>query len=516
MPDKPAAALRPTPTGRPLAGPDGVLVGLELLVPENLARVSTSGITHDSRQIRPGDVYAALPGANTHGARFAAEAAEAGAVAVLTDAAGSAQVVAAGLPAMVAQDPRAVMGELAARIYGRPGDELLLIGVTGTNGKTTLTHLLEAALRSAGQITGVIGTVGTLIDQDLVPSARTTPEATDLHALLAVMLERGVTAVAMEVSSHALVLGRVDGLVFDLAVFTNLSHDHLDFHRDMDDYFAAKSSLFRPERARQALVCVDDKWGEQLLAAASIPVQTYAVTPGRQADWTVSGVVDLPGGSVARAHGPGVAEPLEVRLPGNFNVANGLGALAAAVIVGASADLAADGIAGCLGVPGRMERVTDPWLERGIVALVDYAHTPDAVARAITAARTGTRGRVLVVLGAGGDRDPDKRHDMGRAAAELADLVIVTDDNPRSEVPAVIRAAVVAGARTVPDTTVVEQGDRRLAIQRAVSEAASHDLVLVLGKGHERGQEIAGVVTPFDDCAVLAAALSGGQDEVAE
>jgi UDP-N-acetylmuramoyl-L-alanyl-D-glutamate--2,6-diaminopimelate ligase len=490
-------------------------VGLDLLVPEGLASVHVSGITHDSRQVRPGDLYAALPGAHTHGARFAAEAAAAGAIAVLTDATGSAQVVAAGLPAVVAQDPRAVMGELAARIYGRPGDELLLIGVTGTNGKTTLTHLLEAALRAAGQITGVIGTVGTLIDQELVPSARTTPEATDLHALLAVMRERGVTAVAMEVSSHALVLGRVDGLVFDVAVFTNLSRDHLDFHQDMADYFAAKSSLFRPERAVQALVCIDDEWGERLLSVATIPVQTYAVTPGQQADWTVSGVVALSGGSVARAHGPGASEPLEVRLPGNFNVANGLGALAAAVIAGAAPELAADGIAACLGVPGRMERVTDPWLERGLVAVVDYAHTPDAVSRAVTAARTGARGRVLVVLGAGGDRDPDKRHDMGRAAAELADLVIVTDDNPRWEDPAIIRAAVLAGARTVPHATVVEQGDRGLAIQRAVSEAAAHDLVLILGKGHERGQEIAGVVTPFDDCAVLAAALADSQDEVA-
>jgi UDP-N-acetylmuramoyl-L-alanyl-D-glutamate--2,6-diaminopimelate ligase len=319
----------------------------------------------------------------------------------------------------------------------------------------------------------------------------------------------------MEVSSHALRLGRVDGVHFDVVAFTNLSPDHLDFHTDMDDYFDAKASLFDAGRASRAVVCVDDAWGRRMAehaVAHGLPVTSYAITHN-DADWSADGAVTVPGGTVMRGHGAVdggfVDVPLEVRLPGSFNASNALGALAILVRAGVDADVAADGIAACAGVPGRMERVPDPDLARGLLAFVDYAHTPDAVTRAIAAAREGARGRVMVVLGAGGDRDPHKRPDMGEAAARGADVVIVTDDNPRSEDPALIRAAVVDGVHRVEGGEAASDGDRRRAIRHAVALSAPGDVVLVLGKGHEQGQETAGVVTPFDDRVVLAEALAG-------
>jgi UDP-N-acetylmuramoyl-L-alanyl-D-glutamate--2,6-diaminopimelate ligase len=466
----------------------------------------------------PGDLYAALPGFRTHGASFAADAAAAGAVALLTDPDGELRCAATGLPVLVVPDPRGVLGALSAQVYDDPSRDLVVVGITGTNGKTTTSFLVDAGFRADGRTTGLIGTVGTRIGDDVVPTARTTPEAPDVHALLAVMRERGVTHVTMEVSSHALVLGRVDGVRFEVAGFTNLSPDHLDFHRDMDDYFAAKASLFRPGRAARAVVCVDGEYGPamaQSAAAQGLAVTTYA-TEGPAA-WMVEGVVAVPGGTVMRALGPdGVDVPLEVRLPGSFNTANALGALALLVEAGVGPLVAADGIAACAGVPGRMERVPDPDVARGLLALVDYAHTPDAVQRATAAAREGSRGRLLVVVGAGGDRDPHKRPAMGEAAALGADLVIVTDDNPRSEDPAAIRGAVLQGVLAVPGARHQEIGDRRAAIAAAVAQARRGDVVLILGKGHEVGQEAAGTVSPFDDRAVLAEALAAdpeGTDE---
>ena len=469
-----------------------------------------AGVTHDSRAVVPGDLYAALPGFRTHGAEFVAQAADLGAVAVLTDHGGLARARVAGLPVLVADDPRAVLGAVASRVYGDPSRDLLVVGITGTNGKTTTSYLVDAGFRAAGHLTGVIGTVGTRVGDDMVPTARTTPEAPDVHALLAVMRERGVTAVTMEVSSHALRLGRVDGVRFAVAGFTNLSPDHLDFHTDMDDYLDAKAQLFTAARSDRAVVCVDDEWSARIIERArdeGLEVTTYAVG-GAEADWCAGGVVAVPGGSVLRGLGPaGVDVPLEVRLPGEFNVANALGALALLVEAGVEPLVAADGITACPGVPGRMERVPDPDRGRGLLAFVDYAHTPDAVERAIAAAKIGARGTVTVVLGAGGDRDPHKRVAMGEAAARGAHRVIVTDDNPRSEDPAAIRRELMRGVMTVSGSTALDVGDRRRAIGTAVALADDGDVVLVLGKGHEQGQEVAGTVTPFDDRLVLAEAL---------
>ncbi len=484
------------------------------LVDESGDAVLITGITHDSRAVAQGDLYAALPGFNTHGAEFIPSARDAGAVAILTDSAGRDRAVAAGLPVLVADDPRSIVGALAAEIYGHPSRSMLVVGITGTNGKTTTSYLLDAAFRSAGLKTGVIGTVGTRIGDEVIPTSRTTPEATDVHALLAVMHERGVNAVSMEVSSHALRLGRVDGVTFAAVGFTNLTEDHLDFHDGMDDYFDAKATLFSSTRARHAAICVEDPWGELLVEraqAAGLDVTTFALEA--TADWSVEGVTSLPGGSQVEAIGPASDRvSFVVHLPGSFNATNALGALALATLTGVQPEVAARGISACGGVPGRMERVRDPDPGRGLVVFVDYAHTPDAVERAIIAAREGVTGRIVVVLGAGGDRDRAKRPHMGLAAARLADVVIVTDDNPRSEPAAEIRAAVLHGTIGVESIDVFDIADRRAAIEHAVASAHHGDVVLVLGKGHEQGQDVHGVITPFDDRVVVAEVLAAAVD----
>ncbi|MCM3926394.1 UDP-N-acetylmuramoyl-L-alanyl-D-glutamate--2,6-diaminopimelate ligase, partial [Frankia sp. AiPs1] len=344
------------------------------------------------------------------------------------------------LPVLVSADPRRDLAPVAARIHGDPSAALRLLGVTGTNGKTTTAFLLDAGLRAAGHTTGLIGTVETRIAGDRLASAHTTPEASDLQALLATMVERGVDAATMEVSSHALAQHRADALHFAGALFTNLSQDHLDFHPTMADYFEAKASLFEPGRAAVAVIGVGDEWGRRLAARRPDAV-TFAVDG--PADWTARDVSAGPTGSELLAAGPGGERvELSVPLPGMFNIANALGALALLVAVGVDPAAAAAGIGALPGVPGRMERVEagQPFL-----ALVDFAHTPDAVTTLLTTVRPLVKGRIIVVLGCGGDRDRGKRPLMGAAAATLADLAILTNDNPRSENPADILAAMLAG-----------------------------------------------------------------------
>ncbi len=477
--------------------------------PERAAEVT--GITHDSRAVRPGDLYAALPGARAHGADFVTQAAGLGAVAVLTDPSGAERVAAAGLPALVVDDPRARMGELAATIYGHPGRDLLQIGITGTSGKTTTAYLVEGGLKTVHS-TGLIGTVEMRIGDERIKSERTTPEATDLQALFAVMRERGTDAVAMEVSSHALVLGRVDGCVFDIAVFTNLSPEHMEFHSGMEDYFRAKAQLFTPERSRLGVVNVDDEYGRRLVKEAGVPVVTYSAEGHPDADWRAEDVTVGPMDSTFTVIGPG-GERIGAKspLPGPFNVANTLAAIVALAAAGLDPQAAADGVAAVPGVPGRLERVDagQPYL-----AVVDYAHKTDAVESVLRALRKVTEGRVHVVLGCGGDRDTTKRMPMGAAAARLADTAVLTSDNPRSEDPLSILAAMLHGAASVPahergEVQVFE--DRAAAIAAAVARARPGDTVLVAGKGHEQGQDIAGVVRPFDDRQVLREAIEKTQ-----
>ncbi|TXS50932.1 UDP-N-acetylmuramoyl-L-alanyl-D-glutamate--2,6-diaminopimelate ligase [Streptomyces sp. t39] len=493
-PDRP----RPTDLGELAArlgvrAPDGVRV---------------TGITHDSRAVRPGDVYAALPGARFHGADFAAQAADLGAAAILTDPSGSERAAATGLPVLVIDDPRGRMGELAAEIYGRPGADLLQIGITGTSGKTTTAYLVEGGLRAAGRATGLIGTVEMRVGDDRIKSERTTPEATDLQALFAVMRERGVDSVAMEVSSHALVLGRVDGCVFDVAVFNNLSPEHMEFHSGMEDYFQAKAQLFTPQRSREAVVNLDDEYGRRLVEEATVPVTTFSAEGHPDADWRAEGVEVTAIGSTFTVVGPkGERLRAAAPLPGPFNVANTLAAIVTLAVAGIDPQTAADGVAAVPGVPGRLERVDagQPYL-----AVVDYAHKTDAVESVLRSLRKVTGGRLHIVLGCGGDRDVTKRRPMGAAAARLADTAVLTSDNPRSEDPLAILATMLAGAAEVPshergDVLVFEE--RAAAIAAAVARAGAGDTVLVAGKGHEQGQDIAGVVRPFDDRQVLRAAI---------
>lgn len=502
---RPAGAPRPAhPCPRPLADL-AALLGVP--APERPAQVT--GITHDSRAVRPGDLYAALPGARFHGADFAAQAAAAGAVAVLTDPAGAERAAATALPVLTADDPRAVMGALAAEVYGRPGEHLLRIGITGTSGKTTTAYLTDGGLRAARNgLTGLIGTVETRIGDERTKSERTTPEATDLQALFAVMRERGVESVVMEVSSHALVLGRVDGAVFDVAVFTNLSPEHMEFHSGMEDYFQAKAQLFTPRRSRLGVVNLDDEYGRRLVAEATVPLVTYSAKGSLDADWRAEDITAGLLDSRFTAAGPkGDRVQAVAPLPGPFNVANTLAAIAALAAAGLDPQAAADGIAEVPGVPGRLERVDagQPYL-----AVVDYAHKTDAVESVLRALRGTTTGRIHAVLGCGGDRDRAKRAPMGAALARLADTAVLTSDNPRSEDPLAILAAMLDGAVQVPAAErahVIVEPDRAAAVATAVAHAEPGDIVLVAGKGHEQGQDIAGEVRPFDDRRVLRAAI---------
>ncbi len=462
-----------------------------------------TGVTLSSRRVLAGDLYAALPGARAHGADYADGALAAGAVAVLTDPAGAARV-ADGVPLLVVRDPRAVLGGLAAVVHGDPAAALRLIGITGTQGKTTTTRLAEGGLEAAGVAAAVIGTVGTRVAGEDVKTDLTTPEAPDLHGLFAMMRERGVEACAMEVSSHALVMGRVDGVVFDVAVFTNLGRDHLDFHADLEDYYRAKASLFTPERARRALVNVDDEHGRRLVGETTVPVRTFSAS-GSAADWRAVDVeLEATGSRFTVVPPDGSRFAAGCPLPGDFNVANALAAIAAAAEVGYDARRVAAGIATGPGVPGRLERVE---AGQDYVVVVDYAHKPDAVESALSTLRPLTTGRLIVVIGAGGDRDPGKRPLMGEIAGRLADVLVVTDDNPRTEDPAAIRSAILAGTDAAT-AEVVEVGDRRQAIREALSRAAAGDVVLVAGKGHEAGQEMHGTVHPFDDREVVLEELS--------
>jgi UDP-N-acetylmuramoyl-L-alanyl-D-glutamate--2,6-diaminopimelate ligase len=447
-------------------------------------------VTHDSRQAGPGVLLACRPGGRVDGHDFAPAAVAAGTPALLVQ-----RPLDLPVPQLLTPDVGAVLAAVAARVHGDPSRSLALLGVTGTSGKTTTTFLLDAALRAAGHVTGLIGTVRTVVAGEAVDAVRTTPEATDLQRLLHRMVDAGVTAAAMEVSSHGLALGRVAGTRFAAAGFTNLSQDHLDFHRDMADYEAAKTRLFDPAFTGVAAVTVDDDAGRRIAATAErrglrvLRVSGAGGTDGGPADVTARDVVLGPAGSAFTAVLDGRAVPVRVRLPGAFNVANTLLALALAAAAGVDPVTAARDA----GQP--------------FAVVVDYAHKPAALEGVLRAARDlvgSPGGRVAVVIGAGGDRDQGKRAAMGRAAGELADLVVLTSDNPRSEDPRAILDALLAGVRSAPGATATAtvQPDRRAAIATALAQARPGDVVVIAGKGHETYQEIGDVTVPFDDRAV--------------
>ncbi|WP_258726766.1 UDP-N-acetylmuramoyl-L-alanyl-D-glutamate--2,6-diaminopimelate ligase [Cellulomonas sp. NS3] len=482
-----------------------------------------TGVTVSSSDAAPGDVFVALSGAKVHGAAYATQAVAQGAVAVLTDAAGAEllarEPVAVPAPVLVTSDARALAGPVAAWAYGHPAAALATVGITGTNGKTTTTYFVDAALRTAHARTVVLGTVELRIGDDAIESPRTTVEAPVLQAILALARERGATAVTTEVSSHALALGRVGGLELDVAGFTNLQRDHLDFHGDMEGYFRDKARLLAPGQARRGVVVVDDAWGRRLAAEARIPVETVSTHVGADvgatADWAVTGAdIGLDGvGSTFTLRGPDGTEHVAASpLPGLVNVSNAALAVVLAHRAGVDLATAIEAVGHAHAIPGRMERV----IERAPgtpLALVDYAHTPDALVLALEAVRPITPGRLVIVFGSDGDRDRGKRPIMGEIAARLADVLVVTDENPRSEDPASIRAAILDGVRAERPSLaeVHEATSRTQAIHDALDLATDQDTIIITGKGHEPTQEIAGVFHRYNDRDVLRAAHAARQ-----
>jgi UDP-N-acetylmuramoyl-L-alanyl-D-glutamate--2,6-diaminopimelate ligase len=453
--------------------------------------------THDSREVRSGALFCAVRGQVQDGHEHAAAAVEAGAAVLLVE-----RVLDLDVPQVVVPSVRQAMGHAAALIHDDPSRELRMLGVTGTNGKTTVTFLLEAAMAAAGWGSGRIGTLGARLHGRGEPGQRTTPEATDLQRLLRSMRTRGADGVAMEVSSHGLDLQRVDGVVFDVVAFTNLTQDHLDWHGTMERYLAAKARLFTPELARHGVVLLDAPGARDLLDLAAIPLTTVGVA--EDAEVRVHDRAVGPEGSRAVLDLDGTAVELRTVMRGTHNLDNLIVAAVTAVRAGLDPAMVAAALAEVPAPPGRLEPFGGG--EQPLV-LVDYAHTPDAVAGAVVVGRglVAQGGRLHVVIGAGGDRDREKRTLMGAAVAG-ADLVVVTDDNPRSEDPAAIRAAVLLGtqdgraeAREVPG--------RAAAVRVAVADAAPGDVVLVLGRGHETHQEIAGEQRPLDDRALVRDAL---------
>ena len=459
--------------------------------------VTVKGITHDSREVRAGDLYVAIPGLQQHGINFLSEAIQKGAVAVATDEQGTLECEKLGVPFIVLENPRKDMARLASCAYGHPEQKLRLIGVTGTNGKTTVTQMLRHVLSAQGRRVGVIGTLGAFVGDEQINTLRTTPESTDLYALLAHMHAAGADTVCMEVSSHALVLDRVAGLHFDVSIFTNLTQDHLDFHGDMEAYFAAKALLFEAEMSKSAVINIDDEWGMKLAGQSSC---SQVVTVGEKGQRSITAQqTKIDGTTSFTLKNEQGAVAVVVPMFGLFNATNAALCLTTVQLLGGDVDNAVGALASLPQVPGRMEIV---WSDNQRLAIVDYAHTPDALEKALQQIRSIQPKRILTVFGCGGDRDSSKRTIMGSLAAQNSDIVIVTDDNPRSENPALIREAIINGTHGC--TAVIENiGDRRMAIKRVIDMCEPGDVIAVLGKGHESGQEVAGVVTPFDDRDVV-------------
>jgi UDP-N-acetylmuramoyl-L-alanyl-D-glutamate--2,6-diaminopimelate ligase len=456
--------------------------------------VEIGDLSYDSRKVAPGTAFFCVAGARVDGHTLAWEAIEKGAAALVVE-----RALEASVPQLVVDDVRAAMAVAADAFFGEPTRELELAGVTGTNGKTTTTFLLHAMLAAAGRRPGLVGTIEWIVGGERRPAPFTTPEAIDLQRLFREMLDAGDRSVAVEASSHGAALQRLDRVRFDALVFTNLSQDHLDLHGTMEEYFLAKRRLFAGAQPPPAAVNVGSEWGRRLAAELAdvhrAPLVTFGL--GDDAEIRPETLEVTPDGSRFRAAGI----EIETRLRGLFNVENALGAVSAGLLLDLDEAAIAEGIAAVSDVPGRFEVVDEG---QPFFVVVDYSHTPDSLAAALRSARGLADGRVLVVFGAGGDRDRGKRPLMGRVAAELADVAIVTSDNPRSEEPLSIIQDVLQGS----GVDVEIDPDRRSAIERAIGLAEPGDVVLIAGKGHEQGQDVGGVVHPFDDRAVAREALA--------
>jgi UDP-N-acetylmuramoyl-L-alanyl-D-glutamate--2,6-diaminopimelate ligase len=466
----------------------------------DLAKLAVSGVTHNDSDVIPGDLFIAIPGAKRHGAEFAESAKKRGAIAVITDSAGAKLIK--DLAVLVVDDPRLIAGRIAALLYSEPMRDLSCIAITGTNGKTTVTTLLHQIFEAAHRECGLIGTVETRIGSEILASKRTTPEATDLQALAAVMRERHMRHLVIEASSHALQLHRLEGAHFSIAGFTNLTQDHLDFHGDMESYFAAKSVLFNFAMADLACINIDDLYGARLAESTELPVISLSrINP--KATWHYIEIDNSSKRVQLKVRGSGgILIETTTTLRGGYNFDNLLMAIAIAVEAGVDPiDIAAI-IPKISGAVGRLEEVS---VGQNFNAFVDYAHTPDAVSNVLKSIHEFTSGQVIAVLGCGGDRDARKRPLMGKALIENADIAIFTSDNPRSEDPAEILEAMALGLNVAQPSQIIS--DRASAIAYAVSIAGPGDTVTILGKGHELGQEIKGQIFDFDDRLVLAQAI---------
>ena len=467
--------------------------------------LSITGITVDSNDVIQGDLFVALPGANSHGSKFIDSAVANGAIAVLTDMSAN---VHADIPVLRVNDPRLWVGVIADKFYRNPSSAINVFGITGTNGKTTTSYLLQQIWDFNNRNSGLIGTIETRIGDEIFPNKRTTPEAPELQSIFAIMRERHNLNVVMEVSSHALALNRVEGTKFSVVAFTNLSHDHLDFHKTMENYYQAKSRLFKYGFSEKAIINIDDSWGKRLFEETEIEKLSIS-THDQKANWKIidSSLADpsSPSKSVVELTiaGPGgILLSIATPLIGDYNSANVLMALALAVESGIDPLSAANALSSAKGAPGRMESIE---LGQRFTAVIDYAHTPDAVSAALKAVRSSTKGRIIAVLGCGGDRDAAKRPLMGQALISGADLAIFTSDNPRSEDPLSILNQMHEGMKLTENHFVIV--DRSEAIKFAIENAVEGDCVLVLGKGHETGQEIKGKISPFDDRVELKNAI---------
>lgn len=492
---------RPGGVARPRPLPDLRAVALHLGVPWTAAdrpgESPITGISQDSRRVGVGELYAALPGARHHGAVFAAEAAARGAVAAISDR------PCGTLPTFVVDNPRRMLGPLASWIYGDPSRDLDIFGVTGTNGKTSTSYLLSAGLDGAGVTNGLVSGVTVRGPGSARPAVRTTPEASELQRTLAEFRSLGVAAVAMEVSSHALALHRVDGIRFRVAVFTNLGPDHLDFHGDLERYYAAKATLFAPERTECAVVDIDDPYGTRLVRELRVPCRTVS-TETTAADFYADRIVADEHGTSFVVHADGRRVPVRLKLLGRHQVDNALTALAALGCAGVDLDAAIAGMADLDCVPGRMQRIDagQPFL-----AFVDYMHNTAGQHRQYPYLRSLTEGKIIAVIGATGDRDPGKRAPLGLTAATGADIVVVTDESPFSEDPAALRRDIAAGAYLARHAEVIVEADRGTAITAAVAMARPGDVLVVAGRGHDPVQTYGAITQDFDDRIELRRAL---------
>ncbi|WP_394768903.1 Mur ligase family protein [Lacisediminihabitans sp.] len=488
--------LRPEhPLARPLSG----LVtefGLEYV--GDIDGVEITGVTLRSTEVEPGDLYVGIRGLHSHGAEFATLAAESGAVAMLTDRVGATLGADSGLPIVIVDSPRAALGDVSAWVYRTNEHPPLMLGVTGTNGKTSVSYLVEGILKQLGLVTGLSSTAERHIGDLTVVSRLTTPEASEMHALLARMRESEVRAVVVEVSAQALTSNRVDGLLFDVVAFTNLSHDHLDDYATMEDYFAAKLAFFEPERGRRGVVSLDTPWGQRVVEGSHIPVTTISATPGVVGEWNVEILDEKAAYTEFRLTGP-ENRSLVTRVPViGWHMAANAG-LAIVMLVEAGFELEAIGQAIEGGIkaylPGRTELVSG---ERGPSVYVDFGHSPDAFLNTLAAVRKVTTGNVIMVFGADGDRDATKRHEMGRVASEGSDILVITDHHPRFENPESIRATLVEGANLAEhpaELHVVSPPER--AIRFAISLAEEGDSILWAGPGHQDYRDIRGERTPY-------------------